>query len=180
MPPRRWRPAGVTATAVAAPTGPAAGAASASEGEAVWPPDRTLAGRILFVEDDPELRRMGADALATTGLDVVVADSAEMALAILGSDAAFDALVTDIVLPGLTGVQLVEAVRRDHPGLRVLYMTGYSGPPDATRTPAPDEAVLAQALPARCAALASGGTPQRRGPIGLKALVGDGWAAVVG
>ena len=115
------------------PRGPGAGPASA--GEAVWPPGRTLAGRILFVEDDPELRHMGADALATTGLDVVVADSAEMALAILRSDAAFDALVTDIVLPGLTGVQLVEAVRRDHPGLRVLYMTGYSGPtgchPDA-------------------------------------------------
>ena len=31
---------------------------------------------------------------------------------------------------------------RDHPGLRVLYMTGYSGPPDATRTPAPGEPVL--------------------------------------
>ncbi len=120
-----------------------AGASGAGgAGEAVWPADRTLAGRILFVEDDPELRPMGADALASTGLDVVVADSAEKALAILDADAAFDALVTDIVLPGLTGVQLVAAVRNEHGGLPVLYMTGYSGPPDSTRTPAPGEAVL--------------------------------------
>ena len=125
-------------------------------GEAVWPSDRTLAGRILFVEDDPELRHMGADALASTGLDVVVADSAEMALAILRADAAFDALVTDIVLPGLTGVQLVEAVRTDHAGLRVLYMTGYSGPPDSTRTPAPGDSVLRKPYRPDSAALASG------------------------
>ncbi len=107
-----------------------------------WPVDRTLDGRILFVEDEPELRRLGQESLATIGLDVVAAESAEKALTTLEQDGPFDALVTDIVLPGRSGVQLVDAAREAHPNLRVLYATGYSGPPDPTRTPAPGERVL--------------------------------------
>ena len=78
----------------------------------------------------------------TVGLDVVAADSAEMALSILAGDPSFDALVTDIALPGLSGVQLTRAVRPTHPHLRVLYVTGYSGVPDPDHTPAPGEPVL--------------------------------------
>jgi CheY-like chemotaxis protein len=107
-----------------------------------WPADRTVDGRVLFVEDEPELRQLGRESLATIGLDVVAAGSAETALATLERDGPFDALVTDIVLPGRSGVQLARAARQAHPGLRVLYATGYSGTPDPTRTPAPGEPVL--------------------------------------
>jgi CheY-like chemotaxis protein len=108
----------------------------------MWPADRTMAGRILFVEDDPALRHAGQESLATVGLDVVAADSAEIAISLLNGDASYDALVTDIVLPGLSGVQLARAVRPTHPDLKVLYVTGYSGAPDADHTPAPGEPVL--------------------------------------
>ncbi len=107
-----------------------------------WPPERTMVGRILFVEDDPALRHAGQESLATVGLDVVAADSAEIAISILAGDASYDALVTDIALPGLSGVQLARAVRPTHPGLKVLYVTGYSGAPDRDHTPAPGEPVL--------------------------------------
>jgi CheY-like chemotaxis protein len=107
-----------------------------------WPPERSIAGRILYVEDEPALRRAGLETLATAGLDVVAAESAETALSILAAEPAFDALVTDIALPGLTGVQLVRAVHLTHPDLRVLYVTGYAGAPDPDHTPAPGEAVL--------------------------------------
>jgi CheY-like chemotaxis protein len=101
-----------------------------------------LAGRILYVEDEAVLRHAGLESLATTGLDVVAADSAEMALTILASDGWFDALVTDIALPGRTGVQLARAVRETRPDFRVLYVTGYAGEPDPDHTPAPSEPVL--------------------------------------
>ncbi len=99
-------------------------------------------GRILYVEDEPGLRHAGQETLAEVGLDVVAADSAEMALSILAGDPSFDALVTDIALPGLSGVQLTRAVRPTHPHLRVLYVTGYSGVPDPDHTPGPGEPVL--------------------------------------
>ena len=107
-----------------------------------WPPGRTVLGRILYVEDEPGLRHAGQETLAEVGLDVVAADSAEMALSILAGDPSFDALVTDIALPGLSGVQLTRAVRLTHPHLRVLYVTGYSGVPDPDHTPGPGEPVL--------------------------------------
>ncbi len=127
------------------PTAPVADAippeVQAADGEG-WAPERTLAGRILYVEDEPDLRRAGLQTLATAGLDVVAADSAETALSILAGDASFDALITDIALPGLSGVQLVRAVRLTHPDLKVLYVTGYAGVADPDHTPAPGEPVL--------------------------------------
>ena len=107
-----------------------------------WPAGRAMGGRVLYVEDEPALRQAGQESLATVGLHVVAVDSAEEALSILGDDPAFDALVTDIALPGLTGVQLVRAVRPAHPDLKVLYVTGYSGVADPDHTPAPGEPVL--------------------------------------
>jgi CheY-like chemotaxis protein len=134
----------VSVTAVA-PRSPATAVSEphvrAADGDG-WPPERTMAGRILYVEDEPALRRAGQESLATAGLDVVAAESAERALSILAGDPSVDVLVTDIALPGLTGVQLVRAVRRTHPDLRVLYVTGYSGVPDPEHTPAPGEPVL--------------------------------------
>jgi CheY-like chemotaxis protein len=110
--------------------------------EESWPPGRTVLGRVLYVEDEPGLRHAGQETLAEVGLDVVAADSAEMATAILAGDPSFDALVTDIALPGLSGVQLTRAVRPTHPHLRVLYVTGYAGVPDPDHTPGPEDPVL--------------------------------------
>ena len=107
----------------------------------VWPPGQTLTGRILLVEDDPDLRVMGQECLAGVGLEVLVAESAEIALFMLAGQH-FDALVTDIMLPGMSGVRLSEAVAKAHPGMPVLFMTAYAGSPSAVGMPGPGANLL--------------------------------------
>jgi signal transduction histidine kinase len=108
--------------------------AARDEGE-TWPPGRTIAGRILLVEDEPDLRFMAQQCLTGIGLDVLVAESAECALTLLTEEGPCDALVTDIMLPGMSGVELADAVHRTHPRLPVLYMTAYAGSPSEARMP---------------------------------------------
>jgi signal transduction histidine kinase len=108
----------------------------------VWPPGQTISGRVLLVEDEPDLRLMGQQCLASIGLDVVVAESAEFAQFLLTHEGPFDALVTDIMLPGISGVELAEAVRRGHPGMPVLFMTGYAGSPTELGMPGPHPNLL--------------------------------------
>jgi signal transduction histidine kinase len=98
-----------------------------SEGGESWPPGKTISGRILLVEDDLDLKDMAAETLAGIGLEVISTDSAESALDILAIDGPFDTLVTDIMLPGISGIELVAKARESEPGLQVLYMTGHSG-----------------------------------------------------
>jgi signal transduction histidine kinase/CheY-like chemotaxis protein len=104
------------------------------EGE-VWPPGQTVGGRILLVEDEPDLRLMAQQCLAGIGLDVLVAESAEFALFLLTKEGPFDALVTDIMLPGMSGVELAETIKRSHSRMPVLFMTGYAGAPTETGMP---------------------------------------------
>jgi DNA-binding response OmpR family regulator len=96
----------------------------------VWPPGQKIAGRILLVEDEPDLRRMGQNCLAGIGLEVLVAESAEFALFLLSREGPFDALVSDVLLPGMSGFELAQAVQRSHPTMPVLFMTSYSGSED--------------------------------------------------
>lgn len=62
------------------------------------------------------------------GLDyrVVAAPNADAALELLRSKAPFDLLLTDIIMPGWNGRELAREAERLRPGIRVLYMTGYS------------------------------------------------------
>jgi signal transduction histidine kinase len=115
--------------------------ARGDDGE-VWPPGHTIAGRILLVEDEPDLRLMGQQCLTSIGLEVLVAESAEFALFLLTREGPFDALVTDIMLPGLSGVELAEAAREIHPRMPVLFMTGYAGSPGARSMPGPGANIL--------------------------------------
>jgi signal transduction histidine kinase len=98
-----------------------------SEGGEVWPPGKTISGRILLVEDDLDLKDMAAETLTGIGLEVMTTDSAESALDLLATEGPFDTLVTDIMLPGISGIELVAKARESEPGLQVLYMTGHSG-----------------------------------------------------
>ncbi|MBV9661492.1 MAG: response regulator, partial [Acidimicrobiales bacterium] len=92
-----------------------------------WSSRRTLSGRILVVEDEPDLRAMAVQTLTSIGLEVVDTGTAEEALEIFGSGGHFDVLATDVILPQMSGFQLAAAVRRVQPDLPVVYMTGYTG-----------------------------------------------------
>jgi PAS domain S-box-containing protein len=82
---------------------------------------------ILLVEDEPEVRRICALTLRRLGYQVLVANDAEHALQICATGAhGLDAILTDVVMPGISGVALVERLRSLRPGLKALFMSGYT------------------------------------------------------
>lgn len=83
--------------------------------------------RILLVEDRSELRRTTARVLRRAGYDVVSAESGESGLSIAtSSEAPFDLLVADVVLPNMSGGELAAAVTTARPEVLVLYISGYA------------------------------------------------------
>ncbi|MEZ0253935.1 MAG: ATP-binding protein, partial [Chthoniobacter sp.] len=83
---------------------------------------------ILFVDDEMPLREIGGAALRHAGFEVLLAEDGPSALARLANlgDAPLDLLVTDVIMPGMTGVQLAEEVMRRRPGTPVLLCSGYT------------------------------------------------------
>jgi signal transduction histidine kinase/CheY-like chemotaxis protein len=82
---------------------------------------------ILIVEDDSDLRAYLSELLRGLGYRVVSAPQADAALSILKQHSSrIDLLLTDVVMPGINGRELGKRARQIRPGLRVLYMTGYS------------------------------------------------------
>jgi two-component system, cell cycle sensor histidine kinase and response regulator CckA len=83
--------------------------------------------RVLVVEDDPGVRALVVRALGAEGYRVTAMGSPHQALA-LGREELDDArlLVTDVVMPGIDGHALSRELARRRPGLRVLYLSGYT------------------------------------------------------
>ena len=81
---------------------------------------------ILVVEDDSDVRAYLADVLRDLDYRVIAAPNAEAALELLRSDRTVDLLLTDIVMPGWNGRELAKEAEELRPGIRVLFMTGYS------------------------------------------------------
>jgi len=82
---------------------------------------------ILVVEDDADLRAYVSDLLRDLNYRVFVASSAQAALTILMQDAPkVDLLLTDVVMPGINGRELGRRAQQIRPGIKILYMTGYS------------------------------------------------------
>ena len=82
---------------------------------------------ILLVEDDETVRLFAARALADCGYRVLEAPDAETALTVAAAhDGPLDLLVTDVVMPRVTGPQLAERLARERPLTRVLYISGYT------------------------------------------------------
>jgi two-component system cell cycle sensor histidine kinase/response regulator CckA len=81
---------------------------------------------VLVAEDDATLRTVVTRALTGCGYTVLAAADATEALALAAQhDGPIPLLLTDVVLPGLTGPQLAEALWCDRPSTRVLFMSGY-------------------------------------------------------
>jgi two-component system, cell cycle sensor histidine kinase and response regulator CckA len=82
--------------------------------------------RILLVEDDPMLSAVETRVLTMLGYQVVRCARGEEALGLLGRDPGFDLLITDVVLPGIGGVEVANEARKLWPRLRVLFVSGYA------------------------------------------------------
>jgi signal transduction histidine kinase len=83
-------------------------------------------GRILFVEDNVEVAAFARTLLDELGHDVLYAQTGEAALELAARNAPFDLLFSDIVMPGMSGFDLAEEVRRLRPDVPILLTTGYS------------------------------------------------------
>jgi len=81
--------------------------------------------RVLLVEDNPQVREFAEGLLADLGCSVVSAESAEQALDQLAADG-IDLVVSDVVMPGMSGIELAHKVQNTYPDVPILLATGYS------------------------------------------------------
>ena len=86
---------------------------------------------VLLVEDDDVVRAVVAEMLVELGYVVREARGSEEALELAGDQVGMDILLTDVVMPGLGGPELAAKLGKLRPGLRVLYMSGYTRRPIA-------------------------------------------------
>jgi len=94
--------------------------------KAVSRPVGPATGRILVVEDDPLVRQMARRSLADAGFDVLEAANGEEALHVAAAQAEIDAVLTDLAMPGIGGRELARRLWETRPGLRVVFMSGYT------------------------------------------------------
>jgi two-component system, cell cycle sensor histidine kinase and response regulator CckA len=114
-----------------------------------------VAGResLLVVDDEPSILDLISQALRPAGYEILTAKSGEEALAVArGHSAVIDLLLTDVVLPGISGPDVAVAIKRERPALGVVYMSGYT-----------DDSTLLQQV-------ASGSVPLVRKPLQLGQL----------
>jgi PAS domain S-box-containing protein len=124
---------GTTATMVL----PIATSAPEAETPAAAPQQIKRSAIILFVDDDPLIAMSTTEMLEDLGHRVIGASSALHALDILRSEQPIDLMVTDHVMPGMTGIELAAATRQVRPSLPILLATGYAELPEGTQLDLP-------------------------------------------
>ena len=81
---------------------------------------------VLLVEDHPDVSAVGSDYVEQCGFKVVCAASAEVAVDILNQRSDIDLVFSDIVMPGMSGLELGRLIREHHPETPVVLASGYS------------------------------------------------------
>ena len=90
-----------------------------------FPPTEPTAHIILVVDDEEEVREILAEALEDFGYAVVTAASGEEALPMLGNGRDIEMVITDVRMPGMSGLQLAEEIRHRWPTVKVVLISGY-------------------------------------------------------
>jgi signal transduction histidine kinase/ActR/RegA family two-component response regulator len=105
---------------------PRAHEAAASTVDRVRPAGTARGAHILVVDDDTDVRWIIAQDLEELGYIVTEAESGPAALAVLERNAPCDLMVTDLVMPGLSGLDTLRLAQRNRPDLKVLFTSGYA------------------------------------------------------
>ncbi len=88
---------------------------------------------VLVVDDDPSVRGVCAALVEDLGIEVHTAETPGRALALLESGQ-FDIVIADVHMPEGSGIELLRAIRQNHPGVEVLIMTGFGNIPEAVES----------------------------------------------
>jgi signal transduction histidine kinase len=94
--------------------------------------ERDAGTHVLLVDDEAMVRETLAASLEDAGYSVVTAADGAAALDVLRSSAAVDILVTDLSMPGIDGLAVIQQARRQRPGLPAVLLTGHAGNDSAT------------------------------------------------
>lgn len=86
---------------------------------------------ILVVDDEEEVREILAETLQDFGYTVLTAASAEEALPLLERVGGVSMVITDVRMPGMSGLHLADEIRRRWPEMKVVLISGYFVPPEA-------------------------------------------------
>jgi two-component system, cell cycle sensor histidine kinase and response regulator CckA len=91
------------------------------------PKDLTGRGTVLLVEDEDAVRSFAARALGQRGYQVLEASTGAEALEVFeGHDGDVDLVVSDVVMPEMDGPTLMKQLRKDHPDLKIIFISGYA------------------------------------------------------
>lgn len=88
-----------------------------------------LPGKILLVDDEKEFVHTLAERLETRGLSSAMAYEGEQALAMVAADEP-EVMVLDLRMPGMQGMEVLRRVKRDHPDVQVVILTGHGSEAD--------------------------------------------------
>jgi CheY-like chemotaxis protein len=109
-----YLPVDVTESAAATPPEPAGGQ---------WSKGTET---VLLVEDAPMIRRLARQIMVRAGYTVIEAGDANQAMELVEKHPCIDVLLTDLIMPGPSGVELADQLKTTRPGIRVLFMSGYT------------------------------------------------------
>jgi DNA-binding NtrC family response regulator len=84
-----------------------------------------MAEKILLVDDEKEFLTVMSERMAARGMDVTTADSAQEALQQVESGT-YDAIVLDLKMPGMDGIETLKAIKMRNPTLQVILLTGHA------------------------------------------------------
>ncbi|MEJ2660388.1 MAG: response regulator [Desulfobacteraceae bacterium] len=84
-----------------------------------------MSEKILLVDDEKDFLDVMSERIEARGMDVTTADSAEKALKDVESGG-FDAIILDLMMPGMDGLQTLKAIKKKNPDLQVILLTGHA------------------------------------------------------
>jgi two-component system cell cycle sensor histidine kinase/response regulator CckA len=100
--------------------------------------------KVLLVEDEDPLRAVVTDLLTHLGYSVLSAANGPEALKLVADHPVIDMLVTDVVMPGMSGPELAKRILQSRPNLKIIFVSGYTAGKLAAYGSFTPEAVLVQ------------------------------------
>jgi CheY-like chemotaxis protein len=100
-------------------------------GQSFGQDDRDKAGairKVLVVDDEADVADLAEVLLSAHGLDALVAYSAAQALELLAQHPDIDAVVSDVMMPGMNGLELADQIGRRYPKIKIVLASGYMAP----------------------------------------------------